>query len=100
MDWKSHETFNALIEAVYKKYNEEFWGEAEAWSSYLRDLEIVRSHKRRSPTPVVYIECPWSVHNSPVGSIHGKIYLYIPMELAEKIVMLGAMPPTSSPSRP
>jgi hypothetical protein len=89
MNWRSGETFNVLTNVVYEKYDE-FRGDPVSWSEYLKGLGIARSaglpaYRIKSHKGSVYIECPWSVGNSPIG-------IAIHIDLAEKIVVLGTMP--------
>lgn len=101
MTWE-YESINSLTKTVYLRYNTCYWGDAERWASYLCSVGIRRSPGRLRPTmrlsePHLFIECPYSVHNSVVGS-GLKHYLLIPEDVAEKILLLGAMP--SEPSLP
>jgi hypothetical protein len=100
MKW-DFESLNALIMVLYVKYNGEYWGDLQSWREYLEGVGVKSSAGRlrpqqRLPFPHVFIECPWSVHNSVPGGT--KYYLLIPQETAEKIVLFGTMP--SSPSPP
>lgn len=102
MKWEV-EALNSLAMIVYLKYNTQFWGRLEEWKGYLSSVGIERRPWRlpRSGGPVrVFIECPWSVGNSVPGQVYTKWNLYIPEDLAEKIVVLGAMPSPSSSVRP
>lgn len=101
MNWTS-DLLGRLTDAVSTKYDDHFWNCLPAWREYLNESGIewipepnVRSHIRKKGTgeTFVWIECPWSVHNSPIGNINGKVSLLIPAKLAEKIVTLGEMPP-------
>lgn len=100
-------TIRALNEIVNKKYDE-LRGELDRqgctpyqvalrWKEYLdshgidrRPMQLPR--RRNGGAPRVFIECPWSLHNSTPGSVYTKSELFFPMDLAEKIVILGAMP--------
>ena len=87
----------ALSRVVDHKFDEEFRYDLEGWKCYLAEHGIVRKpmqlpRKRSGVSPCVFIECPWSVHNSTPGAVYTKSELFFPMDLAEKIVVLGGMP--------
>lgn len=104
MTWDA-KTLGLLNSIVEKKYDE-MWYEfrectpyqvALRWKEYLdlqgierRPMQIPR--RRSGDGPYVFIECPWSVNNSTPGNVYSKSELFFPMDLAEKIVILGAMP--------
>ena len=95
MKWEAEELGN-LTSVVHEKYYSEFWGLLPKWIEYLASLGVARgttAARRSSGAPRVWIECPWSVQNSPIGNPNAKMYLYFPANLAEKIVVLGFMPP-------
>lgn len=96
MTWDAH-SLRLLSDLVDRKFDEEFRENLSGWKTYLDSHEIIRKpwtfHKKRSSeNPYVWIECPWSIHNSTPGAVYTKSELYFPMELAEKIVVLGTMP--------
>lgn len=100
MDWNG-DSFGRLTDAVNAKYDGHFWNCLPAWREYLKSSGIewvpqpnLNAYTRRKKgEKFVWTECPWSLHNSPIGNIAGKVYLVIPGDVAEKIVVLGEMPP-------
>jgi hypothetical protein len=90
-------TLNALNKIVYQNYNSRFWNKLDEWESYLENIGVDRKPlgfpRRSSDEERVWIECPHSVNNSIVGSIHSKRNLYFPKSLAEKILVMEQMPP-------
>lgn len=67
------------------------------WKQYLKlhgiDRQPATFKKRGSGEAYVWIECPWSVQNSTPGAVYTKSNLFLPMDLAEKILVLEQMPP-------
>lgn len=88
----NHKTLNVLTKIIYDKYNSRFWNCLPEWKEYVASLNILWDTKKPKPKDSVFIECPWSVHNSPIGNINGKAYLSIPNDLANKILLFGVMP--------
>jgi hypothetical protein len=102
-------TFRALSRLVDKKFDEfrlddNFYADnfyaagqiLDKWKEYLKLHGIERVpagfKKRGSKETYVWIECPWSVHNSTPGAVYTKSNLYFTLELAEKIIVLEGMP--------
>lgn len=95
MTWE-YESINWVIKTVYLRYNTCYWENFQGWLSYLSAVGIKRSPGRlrpstRLPEPHIFIECPYSVRHSVVGS-GLKHYLLIPKDIAGKILLLGVMP--------
>lgn len=96
MIWDA-KAIRSLSDIVDRKYDAEFKHDLAGWKKYLAEHGITRKpwnlpRKRSSGDPHVWIECPWSVHNSTPGAMYTKSDLYFPMDLAEKIVVLEGMP--------
>lgn len=80
---------------LYDKYNSLFLGEEGMWTGYLSSMGINRSDFHGPPYVIskinhdsVEIECPWSVQNLP----EHQILLRIPMDLANRMLILGYLP--------
>lgn len=93
MIWDAR-SIRALSDIVDRKYDGEFKGDLAGWRRYLSEHGIARETwgVRSSVSPCVWIECPWSVSNSTPGALYSKSNIHFPVELAEKIVVLGCMP--------
>jgi hypothetical protein len=95
MDW-NRDTFRVLIDLVNDKYDSDFRHSLESWLEHLEALGIKRLYgsaafQQRAAQKTVWMECPHSLHNSIIGSSN-KAHIHIPVDLAEKIVVLGGMP--------
>ena len=91
------EHLRSLEKVVHDKYDSEFKDKPTDWMGYLEQNGIARRKVRwgRPPHlqgPLVYIECPHSLHNSTPGIIDTKWSIYFPEELAERIITLQYMP--------
>jgi hypothetical protein len=95
MDWNP-DTFRVLTDLVNDRYDSDFRHSVKSWIEHLESLGIKRLYgsaafQRKAAQNTVWIECPYSLHNSPIG-ISSKAHIHIPIDLAEKIVVLGSMP--------
>jgi hypothetical protein len=99
MDWNldwNLDTLKVLTNLVDDRYDSEFRHSLESWLEHLEAMGIERLYgsavfQQRAAQKTVWIECPYSIRNSPIGSTR-KAHIHIPIDLAEKIVVLGSMP--------
>lgn len=95
MKWNSV-SLSRLIDVVNLKYERDFRDDSEGWFRYLKSLDIKREPYRVLWYPQyedhLWMECPWSVHNSTPGIWASKWNIFIHFDLAEKILVLGEMP--------
>lgn len=93
MKWDSK---RALIKIVFKKYNTQFFGNLDGWTTYLHSVGIERERwDLVEEQGVVSVPCPNSTQARLLKKSNiwlATKHLYMTEELAEKIIVLGEMP--------
>jgi len=92
----NQEMSRVLYQIVYQKFNYDFWGDKERWKGYLDSVGMTSS-RNSMPSEQgnsVQVICPTTycprIRNDLKRA--GNLWIYIPMDLAVKIVTLGVMP--------
>jgi len=92
----NQEMTRVLYQIVYQKFNYDFWGDKERWGEYLDSLCIPWSIGSMPPEEgkAVQLICPTTYCDKIRKDINvaRNRWIYIPMDLAVKIVTLGVMP--------
>jgi len=92
----NQEMTKVLYQILYLKFNDDFWGDKEGWKGYLGSVGMTSSRNSMPPEEgkTVQVICPTTYCDKIRKDIRraGNLWIYIPMDLAVKIVTLGVMP--------